>query len=113
MRTSLNRLIRPEPRARTLPRYEVSRDTGCWLWQGHQDRDGYGRIKEVLFRDERAHRAYYTLLVGPIDDGKHLHHKCENKACVNPNHLEQISVEAHNTLHFRGKILGRRRRRRV
>jgi len=76
----------------TPSRYSVSA-TGCWEWNGHLDRDGYGTcrrvIGDIIFR--YAHRAYFTLLVGKIPDGFEIDHICKNRRCVNPSHLEAVS----------------------
>ena len=64
---------------------------GCWEWVAAKDPGGYG---VVMFRGQRAacaHRAMYELLVGPIPDGLELDHLCQNKACVNPTHLEPVT----------------------
>jgi hypothetical protein len=39
-----------------------------------------------------AHRFAYRSLVGPIPDGLHLDHLCRNRACVNPCHLEPVTI---------------------
>ncbi len=69
--------------------YRVCKDrsSGCWIWTGHVDAWGYGRIN-VRKRCALAHRESYLASVGPIPDGLVLRHLCGNPACVNPEHLE-------------------------
>lgn len=64
--------------------------SGCWEWQGftHPAR-GYGQIG----RGGRAaglvetHRAAWEVTHGPIPEGMHVCHKCDNPPCCNPEHL--------------------------
>jgi hypothetical protein len=65
--------------------------TGCWLWLGHLDRDGYGSISLGRERTQRVHRASYEAFVGPIPDGYVIDHKCRVRCCVNPDHLEPVT----------------------
>jgi hypothetical protein len=63
-------------------------NSGCWLWLGSVVSVGYGRVK----RDGitmRAHRLSYLLFKGPLISGLQVRHLCNNKLCVNPDHLEQ------------------------
>jgi hypothetical protein len=41
--------------------------------------------------------------VGPIPRGLQLHHRCQSKSCVNPDHLEVVSPRDHTNLH-QGKL---------
>lgn len=66
---------------------------GCWAWQGAKTPDGYGNIKTPPGRTSRAHRIAYEELVGPIPEGMHLDHLCRNRACVNPAHLEPVTLQ--------------------
>lgn len=60
----------------------------CWNWQGKvSKKTGYGQ-KTVNSKTMLAHRWIYTILLGPIPDGLVINHKCRNRRCVNPHHLE-------------------------
>lgn len=61
-------------------------NSGCWLWTGAVDKNGYGKLT-VKYRDARAHRESYELHNGPIPDGLVVCHKCDVPACINPDHL--------------------------
>jgi hypothetical protein len=63
---------------------------GCWLWTGVLA-NGYGRIKRG---DKRlmAHRVSYELFRGPIPSGLTLDHLCRLRCCVNPWHLESVTM---------------------
>ena len=64
--------------------------TPCWEWD-HPDVHGYGVIWWHQ-RSMKAHRLAYELLVGPIPGGLTLDHLCRNTTCVNPDHLEPVTL---------------------
>lgn len=69
--------------------------TPCWVWRGAL-KDGYGRFT-YEGRTYRAHRVAYEAFVGEIAEhdanGKVLvlDHKCRNRACTNPEHVEIVT----------------------
>ena len=73
----------------------------CVLWQGVRYPSGYGHLGNWRHGTRQAHRAAYIDAYGGIPEGFHVHHKCEAKACVNPDHLEAVSPKAHRHLHLK------------
>jgi hypothetical protein len=76
------------------PRLATKIDFGeCWLWLAAASH-GYGRVR-MDGRTMAAHRVIWELLVGPIPAGLILHHRCDHKLCVNPDHLELMAQPGH------------------
>jgi len=69
----------------------VRYDGDCWLWRGASNGKGYGKYWHAG-RMVYAHRFSYEQHHGEIPVGLVLDHTCRNRACVNPMHLEPVSV---------------------
>jgi hypothetical protein len=62
-------------------------ENGCWEWNKHIKRDGYGEVK-WKGKSYRTHRLSFILWCGDIPEGYVVRHKCDNPRCCNPEHLE-------------------------
>lgn len=75
----------------------------CWEWQASKSIYGYGQI-QINKKRRPAHTISWELYNGrKIRSGYHIHHICENKCCVNPAHLIEITNGEHKTLHQLGE----------
>lgn len=73
---------------------------GCWQWIGGSCPLGYGRFfigGKGFKKYTGPHRFSYETFVGPIPAGRVIDHLCRNPSCVNPDHLEAVTVRE-NTL---------------
>ena len=75
---------------------KVQKTSGCWLWTGAVNADGYGTFHVGMIAGRQrvayAHRIAYGLLRGPIPAGLELDHAvCGTRHCVNPAHLDPVT----------------------
>jgi len=79
---------------------------GCWDWIGAIGTGGYGYYRPGYNRSMVAHKYVYQWLVKPVPSGYQLHHICERRHCVNPDHLQLLTLKEHRALH-RGDLCKR------
>jgi len=62
----------------------------CWPWQGACSSGGYGAIAveiEGKYVTVGAHIVAYEIQIGPVPEGMHILHKCDNPPCMNGSHF--------------------------
>ncbi len=72
------------------PRFwaKVTKTETCWIWNGAKaSKYGHGKFGKM-----KAHRWAYEDAIGPIPEGLTIDHLCRVPACVNPAHLEPVTL---------------------
>lgn len=64
-------------------------ERGCRLWLGKPNKSGYGQVGNGSGGAKMAHRVAYEL-AGNVLDHRPIHHKCGQKLCVEPTHLQPV-----------------------
>lgn len=82
----MSTIIRQGVFAKFLIHFFPGKEDDCWEWFGHIMDNGYGRfmVNRILYRPHIISYAYYNKLE-KVD--LQVLHECDNKKCVNPNHL--------------------------
>ena len=79
---------------KVMSRVEIDENTGCWNWQGPTSGEGrgggYGRMC-VSGQTCAVHIVSYTHFYGFVPGTKQVDHKCRNRLCCNPLHLELVT----------------------
>lgn len=73
----------------------MHRENTCWVWDGAVTKDGYGKTFIMIGKYQKnilAHRLSYQVFVGDIPEGLTLDHLCRVKSCINPDHLQPVTM---------------------
>jgi hypothetical protein len=66
--------------------------SGCWVWFAGLNSSGYG-VFNWRGKSTNAHRHAYEWFVRAVSDSAVIDHLCRNRHCVNPAHLEAVTLQ--------------------
>lgn len=103
--TAIRVYVTADEYSKFMDKFTVNADSGCWEWDGSLAVEGYGWFNIVIGGAPRAvlaHRVSYAIKYGydalppsterQGSDSIVLDHLCCNRRCVNPTHLEPVTV---------------------
>lgn len=112
--TRLGKFIAGLPRPGWFPDARLSwredPQTGCWVWGGTYNPGGYGVMHSAFGPTQLAHRILFGYKYRVILDNWVLDHVCEHKYCVNPEHLDIVSLSENTKRTWKRADPARRKR---
>ena len=90
---------------------KVNEENGCLEWVRYTNPDGYGALW-LNGGSERTHRAAWIAEHGAIPQGMHVLHKCDNRKCINLDHLflgsnaENVADKVAKNRQYRPQVRG-------
>lgn len=105
MKASINRLLSKIIISKT----NYFGDSPCWEWEGSKSAKGYGNLN-INNHLVRTHRFIFEYYYGMICPDLQINHKCRNKCCCNPLHLEQVNAQQNCDYSRREYLLGLKKR---
>jgi len=83
----------PKPPIERLLAMAIESTDGCWIMQRGLYKNGYAGLYLPLPIDRRvlAHRYSYKFFITELPDELEIDHECEQRACVNPWHMEPVT----------------------